>query len=344
MPLKIWSLILLVSFSSCKKRVDKIPQVTNTFFTDFKIVFGSCNKQELPQPFWNDISLIEPNLFIWAGDNIYADTADMKELAQAYQKQLSIPSYQKLIQRTPIMATWDDHDYGKNDAGSEWEMKRQSQQLFLDFLQVPKNDIRRTQDGIYYSKLYTTPKGSINVFVLDTRYHRSSLQKSSLPNKRYEPKLGGTILGKKQWHWLSNGLHKSTADFNIIVSSIQFLSSEHGFETWGNFPNEVQKLKEIIISSKAKRTLILSGDRHISEFSHISLDKLPYPLIDFTSSGLTHSYEEFNNEPNPYRIGGVISVPSYGVLKFNFNQKSVLMEMQAHGHKVLQSHFQKYPQ
>ena len=37
------------------------------------IAFGSCNRDELPQPLWPVIAEENPDLWIWAGDNIYAD-------------------------------------------------------------------------------------------------------------------------------------------------------------------------------------------------------------------------------------------------------------------------------
>jgi alkaline phosphatase D len=175
--------------------------------------------------------------------------------------------------------------------------------------------------------------------VLDTRYFRTALTDAKNSKKRYQPNNygEGTILGDKQWQWLENQLRNSQADFNIIVSSIQFLSGEHGFETWANFPHEVDKLKQLMVSSKAKGVLIVSGDRHISEFSKANIKNLEYPLIDFTSSGLTHSYKNFKSEPNKYREGFVVSDLSFGVLKFNFDTKTVAMQM--HGiDNVLQQH------
>ena len=37
------------------------------------VAFGSCNKAELPQPLWDTILSIQPQLFVWLGDIIYAD-------------------------------------------------------------------------------------------------------------------------------------------------------------------------------------------------------------------------------------------------------------------------------
>ena len=78
------------------------------------------------------------------------------------------PQYAQLRQQAAIIATWDDHDYGDNDAGFEWEYKKEAQQLFLDFIDVPKDDERRTREGVYYSQTVANKLGSVKVIVLDT--------------------------------------------------------------------------------------------------------------------------------------------------------------------------------
>jgi alkaline phosphatase D len=253
----------------------------------------------------------------------------MQKLESDYNVQLANKDYQKLQASTKILGTWDDHDYGLNDGGLEFEMKTESQQKFLDFLGVSQTDERRTREGVYHSELLHHKKGDIKIIILDTRYFRSALTIDTLTNKRFTPNRygDGTILGDKQWQWLERELKTSKADFNIIVSSIQFLSNEHGFESWGNFPHEVDRLKKLIADANAKGVLILSGDRHISEFSKTKLKGLDYDLIDFTSSGLTHAYSKFSGETNPYRVGEVVSEISFGLLKFDFEKHSILMEI-----------------
>src|SRR5690606_31116833 len=149
------------------------------------------------------------------------------------------------------------------------------------------------------SEVFETDKGSIKVIVLDTRYFRTELTKSTENNRRYQPNEfgNGTILGEMQWQWLKDELNNSNSDFNVIVSSIQVLSSEHQFEKWANFPHETERLFKLIASSGAKGTFIISGDRHISEFSKTQIDGMNSPLVDFTSSGLTHVYSGFSGEP-----------------------------------------------
>ncbi|WP_299437395.1 alkaline phosphatase D family protein [uncultured Aquimarina sp.] len=137
--MKTLSSILLVLFFTihCAFCQDIVQNETS----DFTIAFGSCNKQDNPQPFWAEIlKKNQPNVFIWGGDNIYGDSDDMAKIENDYKIQNNNTDYQKLKNTVLILATWDDHDYGKSDAGVEWKMKRESQQLFYDFLGVPKDD------------------------------------------------------------------------------------------------------------------------------------------------------------------------------------------------------------
>lgn len=311
----IWG-ILLVSCSSKKSLTEK---------KDFVIAFGSCNRVDLPNLLWDDILNTEPDVWIWGGDNIYADTDDMKALRAMYDQQKNEPSYRKLAQTTDVLGTWDDHDYGLNDGGVEFKAKAASQQEFLNFMNVPESSELRKRKGVYNSKNYVIDGHEVRVILLDTRYFRTPLTPDTETDKRIKTnEYGvGSILGDTQWNWLEKELQNSTADFNIIVSSIQYLSQEHGFEAWGNFPHEVDRLAKLIEDTKPKGVVVLSGDRHISEFSKINLEGIDYPLIDFTSSGLTHAYKEFSGEPNKYRVGEVVYTESFGILEFDFKAKTI---------------------
>lgn len=312
---------------------------------DFTIVFASCNDQNRAQPLWTPILENKPDLFIWGGDNIYADTDDMGKMKADYAKVLSNPDYKKLTEATTVIGTWDDHDYGKNDAGVEWEKKAEAQQELLDFLNIPKNDSLRTQEGVYYTQKYTTSKGSVKVILLDTRTFRDSLKKSTVEGWRFEPweeGKGGTVLGETQWTWLENQLKDTEQDFTLIVSSIQFLADEHGWEKWGNFPLEVQRMEQVLANAKAKNILMVSGDRHLGEFSVKNIPGLSYPLIDFTTSGLTHTYPESPDTPNRYRKGRIVKDLNFGVLQFNFEHKKVVMELRGKENSLLETLEQHY--
>jgi len=338
--------IFLIALNSCKKEQKQHIDGSkpNSTSTNFIVSFGSCNNQNLPNTFWKEIAKNKPSIWIWGGDIIYSDTEDMNYLQQNYNKQKSNVDYNNFSKNIEILATWDDHDYGINDGGTEYSKKEEAQQLFLDFLNVPKTDERRKQEGVYFAKNHTINNKIIKVILLDTRYFRTALTPDLETKKRYKPAIHdkGTMLGKTQWNWLKNELENSKASFTILVSSIQFLSFEHGFESWGNMPSEVKKLENLLASTNTKNAIILSGDRHISEFSKKEVSGLNYPLIDFTSSGLTHSYSNFKEESNKYRIGNVVSEKSFGILKFNLKTNTIVLEIRGENNKLYKSFTQKY--
>ena len=342
----ILALLLLIQLG-CEppKQSSKASAVPNQVKeSDLIIAFGSCNNQRIESPIWKAISETQPDLFIWGGDIVYSDTEDMDKMRSAYEEVLADSGYAALSKKTEITGTWDDHDYGLNDGGVEWEFKDSVQQILLDFFKVDKKDPRRIQKGIYHSKVLKVKDKSIKIIVLDTRYFRTGLTRDPSGEKRYVPNPygEGTMLGEAQWHWLEKELSDPGIDFNVIVSSIQFLSGEHGFESWSNMPHEVDRLINLIESLQPKGTFILSGDRHIAEFSRRKLDKLGYPLVDFTASGMTHSYESFSGEPNKYRVSEVVSDKNFGLLKFDIDDNRVTMEIRSENNDILLSYSQKY--
>jgi alkaline phosphatase D len=339
-------LFLFLIISSCKtsEKEKNNTLVSKEPNPDFVIAFGSCNNQTLSNPFWTEIEKNKPNVWIWGGDVIYTDTYDMAYMAENYRIQKNNADYANFTKKAEVLGTWDDHDYGLNDGGVEYSKKAEAQELFLDFLDVPKNDVRRKQEGVYFSKDYSVINKTIKIILLDTRYFRTALTVDNETDKRFKPNVygEGTMLGEMQWEWLKNELLNSKAAYNIIVSSIQFLSSEHGFEAWGNMPHEVDKLVNIIKSSGAKNAIILSGDRHISEISKKEIEGLPYPLIDFTSSGLTHSYTDFKGEPNKHRLENVVSKKSFGILNFDFKTNAVTFEIRGENNVIYETYTQNY--
>ena len=87
-----------------------------------------------------------PDLFVYLGDNIYGDTSDMQLLEAKYAKLAANRDFQALRAAMPTIATWDDHDYGENDAGKEFPLKAESKDIFLKFWNEPISSPRREHD------------------------------------------------------------------------------------------------------------------------------------------------------------------------------------------------------
>ena len=274
------------------------------------IAFGSCNRQDESQAYWETIAAHRPDAWIWLGDNIYADTDDAAVMAEQYARQLAAPEYAAFLdQVSPVYGTWDDHDYGRNDGGADWPFKDQAKQLLLDFLSVPDGAEVRQREGVYQA--YSI--GPVRVILLDTRYFRDIVMPPVRPGDRYGPNPDGDILGEAQWAWLRDELQDSDAAAHVIGSSIQVLPTDHGFEKWDLFPAARRRLLDLLAETRPALPILISGDRHLAEIMRDTVGD--YAIYEVTSSGLTHSYRGAD-EPNDKRISKLVTGENFGLLHF----------------------------
>lgn len=291
-----------------------------------RIAFGACSRETEPQQIWNTIAQTYPDVFLFTGDNVYADTKDPKIFTEKYGLLAGKPGFSKFRRKVPILATWDDHDYGINDGGVEFDGKEIAKTAFLDFFKPPLDAPIRTREGVYSARRFGPPEKCLQVIMLDTRSFRDSLTK-----RTEEERAGGfgpykstddlnlTMLGDAQWTWLEEEL-KKPARIRIIASSIQVVSGEHGWECWNNFPHERARLYRLIGETRANGVIFISGDRHLAELScDPEIEGKPYPMFDLTSSGLNQTEGGRFDEPNRYRASAVIRDQNFGEIVIDWN-------------------------
>jgi alkaline phosphatase D len=297
-----------------------------------RILFGSCIKQAEPAPIFQTILERKPELFLFLGDNIYADTSDMTVMQSKYDVLAAIPAFAELIRSCPVHATWDDHDYGLNDGGAEFAQRDEAQKLFLDFWGDPADSSRRSRPGVYEAKIYGEVGKRVQVIMLDTRYFRGPLQKG-------EKRVGGvyypnedknvTMLGESQWAWLKEEL-KKPAEVRLLVSSIQVLSTAQGQETWSNLPFEQRRLFDLITKTGANGVIVLSGDRHWAELS-VEREGVPYPLWDLTSSSLNQLHPRGTPTENARRAQPETwHRENFGEIAIDWKGEETLVKMLVH--------------
>ena len=270
-----------------------------------KLGLGSCLDQDFPQPIWNSIEKENLNYFIFLGDNVYGDSPDGKldKLKYAYKKQESLlPNFLNDIN---VLSIWDDHDYGLNDGGGSFSLKKESQKMFLDFWEIPIDDMRSSREGIYFSQNKTFFNKKFKLIFLDTRYFRSPLVG---PKGKYLKNIStdSTILGINQWDWLEKELDEYF-DFLIIFSSIQIIPEDHGFEKWGNFPNDRNKFFSLL-KKNVNKTLLVSGDRHLGGIYKKD------GFIEITASSLNKPGSLFF-ETDKYLLGKTYRQENYGIIE-----------------------------
>lgn len=291
------------------------------------IAFGSCAHQNKPQPIWDAVLAHRPDLFVFLGDNIYGDTQDPAVLRAKYAQLAAKEGFQRLRASTEVIATWDDHDYGANDAGAGFPAKDASRRAFLDFWGAPPDSPRRTQEGgIYTSSTYGPEGRRVQVILLDTRWNRTPLNR--LPDEEvaerarrlvgpYAPVTDpeATLLGAAQWAWLEEQL-RLPAELRIIATSIPALQMGTGFETWDNFPAERERLFALIETTQAQGILFITGDTHRAQFSRLD-DGAPYPLWEINSSGLTENYDW--PAPDANRLGPPFTEDNFGLITIDWS-------------------------
>jgi alkaline phosphatase D len=293
-----------------------------------RIALGSCARQDRPMPIWFAVSGFKPDVLLMLGDTIYGDTEDMAVLRGKYDLLAADRGFGAIRNTVPIVAVWDDHDYGVNDGGREYPMRRESQQAFLDFFGIPAESPVRKQDGIYRSLLAGPSGRRVQLICLDTRFHRAPL--ATIPKAERGEGRGpyvpsddphATMLGDAQWEWLATVLQEP-ANLRIVLSSIQVASTEHGYEHWGNFPAERARLLKMLRDSEAAGLIVVSGDRHSAEISMIppGTDALAYPLYDLTASSFNQPKRvaDDDDEPNRHRLGERFHGANFGSLEIDW--------------------------
>lgn len=294
-----------------------------------RIGVGSCLHQGQPQPVWEGVMRRAPQLFLMIGDNVYGDirSADGSELAQAYRTQLEHPEFAAARAALPMLGIWDDHDYGGNDAGSDFAHKQQGERLFREFWQRPAG---AAGEGVHYAEAFGPPGRRVQIIFLDTRSFRSPLMRAAgtLPFwGRYEPDPAPekTMLGAAQWAWLEAQL-KVPAQIRLIVSSVQVLAEGHGFERWGNLPAERDRLLGLLERTDARGVVLLSGDRHNAALYQARLvgGRL---LPEMTASSLNSAKGPSRDEAGPERRGEAYWRENFGEIGIDWEARRLSLDI-----------------
>lgn len=311
-----------------------------------RIAFGSCLHQGRPQPIWRAIIAAHPQLMVMTGDNVYGSSprADIADLTAAYAGAATNAEFNAARAAVPMLAIWDDHDFGRNDGGGDYPLKAEAADAFLAFW-GPLPD-RPADGGLYHSRSYGPSGQRVQIILLDTRSFRSALKPKSaaFPHwGRYEPdpEPAKTMLGETQWRWLKAQLSQP-ADVRILVSSIQVLAEGHGFERWGNLPSERARLLRLVEHS-AGRTVLISGDRHYAAFYSLSLP--PEPVISGTGRNLQPPEPTFvemtasamnmasgrraEDARMPPLISDLVAVDNFGLVAINWDAR--MLNLSLHG-------------
>jgi len=258
--------------------------------TETRVAVIGCHQQGRPAPALPYMAeKLKPDYCVWVGDNVYADTeTDPQHILRQLEIMEAKPGFKELQSQSKFMVTWDDHDFGLNNAGNDYEFREESKQIHRKFWQL-ENEIPENQDGIYYAKIGQQQNGKkIQFIMIDGRYNRD------------KPGRKADALGENQWKWLEEQL-KQPVDLRFIVSGYQvLLHTPTRWEAWVKLGKSRERLYDLIKSTNAKGVVFITGDQHYAEVLH-EKEVLGYDAYEIMASGINQT-ERPGRAPN--RVAG----------------------------------------
>jgi len=239
----------------------------------FEYLLTSCMNIEAHkgypvQPVWDHVLEKQPDFAMLAGDTIYLTeqdwTSDTREVIYdrvwyRNMKQRSDPHFAQVLGTVPTYSAWDDHEYGSNNAEKNQPGKRNSLKAFKDVWANPGYGTGLVK-GTFYSYYW----GNVHFIVLDNRWYRDVNQK--------------TQLGDDQKSWLYGQLKDSKGVFKVIVNGCDIM--EAGYD------QDVDDIGKIVSYYQIPGVIFNAGDIHRNEFKQMTNGNWPYPVTQFTSSGI----------------------------------------------------------
>ncbi len=236
-----------------------------------RLTFTSCcHHKRTEQPAWGHIAERKSDLLLLLGDNVYAKQRgwDIADLAQRYRDRLSDPRFRRAIDNTAMIATWDDHDLGPNNALGDtpdaraigetgMERREEARLLFLSHLSprgVNPDALTHPAGEIYCSY----ELNGVLIIVLDGRYYRQDIR---------EVGADAQFLGETQEAWLWSQLDRAQSG-NYVATIVCCGSTINANKELGEDVSHYRRF----YTEFAKRfrscpnPIFLSGDIHSSAF------------------------------------------------------------------------------
>ena len=285
----------------------------------FSVATGSCARypEDPDQVIWRSVAAANPDLFLWLGDNIYADSGQPSAFATDYQRQRGVPAYQPVSRRIPQIAIWDDHDSGLNNGDRGNPHKEAALKAFKDYWANPSYGLDDTP-GVFFDYHY----GGVDFFMLDDRYYRDPNDAPDGPNK--------TMLGAAQKAWLKERLRRSKAPFKVIASGSGWtVSKGPGGDSWASFLSERNELFDFIRDERISGVVLVSGDTHVAELNAVPWSENGgYDMYDLVSSPLAQDTSDNFLERRPEsRIRQVyFGSTNFGLLYFDMRGEDPWLE------------------
>jgi len=256
--------------------------------------FVSC-ANDSTESVWELMNRLAVDRVFFMGDTPYVDRIDVRQLQPAREQHrhfLSTPNMARLIRSRPTAATWDDHDFGRNNANGVYidiggNRSANALQSFREYRAHAR--FGNGSEGIYHADCM----GVMEVFLLDPRYFS---QKTPSPVNPEHP----TCFGPDQWNWIRQALKESRATFKVLAMG-QIWQRKKNSENDDMFTYYVERdaLLDFVRDERISGVVTFGGDIHVSR--HLRHPRrVGYDLHHFISSPSGASVIPSLNVPHPY--------------------------------------------
>jgi len=239
------------------------------------------------------------NTMLADGEIVLSDKTVLEAFRSKYDRVFD-ENYQHMASRFPLMATWDDHDFGKDNSDGSYPYKDEARKVFNE--NYPAYPYVDEEGGIYYKFSVS----DIDIFVLDARWYRVPMQNEDGNAKK--------MLGDEQLEWLLTGLKESAASIKIVFSSVSLndyggdtSSGRSGYDSWMGYQFERSKFLSFVEENDIQGVLVFSGDQHYPS-AHIlnwneSLNAVSQSerAIEYSLSDLGSAVFDFSASPLNYK-------------------------------------------
>ena len=258
--------------------------------TTVRLAFGSCADEKAGSAaVWRRMQSLDPQAVVLLGDTPYIDSVDLAVQRKRHAAFLAVPDFQKLVAGRSLYATWDDHDFGRNDTNGILPGKESSRRAFIEYHANPSYG--DGQQGIYTK----FSRGDVEVFLLDTRFFAATEMSPVAPGKP-------SLLGKKQWTWLLAGLKQSQAPFKVLACGMVWNKAVRPGkqDQWGTYVHEREALFKFIGDESISGIVLVGGDVHRTRvLSHLTSKTAGYRIPELTTSPVHESIIDRANQPHP---------------------------------------------
>lgn len=223
---------------------------------DITFAFASCQRAAAQDSSFEDIfnrfkhvdkSTSSPTFFmIHMGDLHYGDIQrnDISLYRTMIRKVVTRPTVQRVMSSMPMPYMYDDHDYGRNNAGFSSSSRQAALQAYRRF--VPKYDLP-SENASYHAFSI----GRVRFIVTDLR--------------AFARKERNSTLSSEQREWLFSELG-AASKYSVVVwlSTKPWIGrADEGGDSWSGFETERQLIADQLVRLNVTNLVMISGDAHM---------------------------------------------------------------------------------